>query len=409
MERLSDRLFGVSRLKITGVEPFNVLNEAAFREVEFWGAEPIDELTLEVSTYLRDSKKIMDISNKMCCEAEVIERVGVPVGIKKLRRRIALVIMSFLLFFVLMFSGLFIWQIDIVGNETISETEIRCVLKECGLHTGSFYLAFNENMMRNEVLLALPKLRAASICVRGSRATVTVRERVEIPDLTDEKGAEHIVAQWPGVLEDVRAFRGRAQMENGQTVTTGEILISGAVDSTYAKTTITEAEGEVRARTWYEITAIAPLITEQKCYTGDEKHRFALRIGNKRLNFYGNSGIYSMKCDNIITEHRVGIEDVFSLPVSFICITIKPYETVETEFDENAAFEMLEETLMQQLIHGIGENAEIISTDYATSIIDNTAVCTLRAECRQNIADKREMTAEEITLALADKEEETTE
>ncbi|MEA4896349.1 MAG: sporulation protein YqfD [Oscillospiraceae bacterium] len=408
MERLSDKARGYAVIRAVGVEPTELINRCAASDIEFWGVSPEDDYTLVFRTRLKNAEELIDLAEKCNCEAKITEKRGGPVETKKLKKRFAMWVLPVLFLVLLVYSCFFIWKIDITGNETVSDIEILNALEDSGVYIGSFWPKFTSDNIRSRVLVEIPELKWISVSVFGSRAVVEVRERTDIPELFDESEAVKIVADESGIIESMNVLRGFPLFRKGQAALEDETLITGAVPSSFGKTEIMHAEGSVIARTWYELSAIMPLRYDEKEYTGKKKSRFAIIIGNDRINFYGKSRIFDADCDNIISEHRLGIEGFFELPVTFVKETAKAYELKSADYPEDAAKSRLEALLGTELARRIGENGEIVGSGYTFSVVDGFAVGTLRAECRQNIAEEKEMSASEISAAKAAEEEENT-
>ena len=405
MERLSDKARGYVVIKAVGVEPTRLIDRAAAEQLDFWGVYPEDDYTLIFRTRLKNAKKILRFAEKCCCEAEVLEKRGVPIAAKKLKKRYVLWALPLMLMALLVTASFFIWKIDIIGNETVSETEILNALEDSGVYIGSFSPNFTSDNIRSRVLIRIPELKWISVSVFGSRALVEVREKTEIPELLDEDEPVKIIAGQSGIIEQINVLRGFSLFKKGQTAAANDTLIDGAVPSTFSETEIVHAEGSVIARTWYEFCAIMPLQYNEKDYTGEERHRYAIIIGNKRINFYSKSRICDTNCDNIISEKTLGIKGLFELPITFVYEKSVFYQLSAADLSNEAAKARLEALLKDELNIAIGEGGEISSSEYTFSVIDGYAVGTLRAECKQNIAVQEEMTAEEIIIARKAKEE----
>ncbi|MBP8640977.1 MAG: sporulation protein YqfD [Oscillospiraceae bacterium] len=406
MERLSDKARGYALIKAVGVEPTRLVDSAAAQGLDFWGVYPEDDYTLVFRTRLNHAEAILSFADKCCCEAKIIEKRGAPIEAKKLRRRYVLWALPVIFLALLVTSSFFIWEIDITGNETVSKIQILNALEDSGVYIGSYSPNFTSDNIRSRVLIRIPELKWISVSVFGSRAVVEVRERTEIPELYDEDEPVKIVAKQSGIIEQINVLRGFSLFKKGQTAAESETLIDGAVPSTFSETEIVHAEGSVIARTWYEISAVMSLQSKEKTYTGQEKSCFALIVGNKRINFYGKSRIFDMKCDNIVSKKTLGVKGFFQLPITLVSEKAVFYELTVADVSKEDARVGLETRLNDELKYKIGESGQIVSSEYNFSVIDGFAVGTLRAECIQNIAAEKEMTAEEIILARKAKEEE---
>ncbi|NCC69006.1 MAG: hypothetical protein EOM14_12580 [Clostridia bacterium] len=409
MERLSDEARGYAVIKAVGADPTRLIDRCAAERIDFWGVYPDDDLTLTFCTRLKQAERVLSFAGKCCCDVEITEKHGIPIEIKKIKKRYVLWVLPLLLLILLVTSSFFIWKIEITGNETVSDIEILNALEDSGVYIGSFHPSFTSDNIRSRVLVRIPELKWISVSVFGSRAYVEVRERTDIPDILDENEAVKIVAEQSGIIENVSVLRGYPLFEKGQTAAEDDTLIDGVVPSTFSETEIVHAEGSVIARTWYEICAVMPLQYTEKAYTGKSKSHFALIIGDNRINFYSRSRIFDTDCDNIINRQTLGIEGLFELPVTLVSELAETYELVDVSVPDTIAKSMLEVLLNGELKRVVGEDGEIVSTEYTFSIIDDFAVGTLRAECRQNIAAEEEMTADEIRAAKEAKEEQNTE
>ena len=408
MERLSDFLRGYAVVRVVGAEPTRVLDRFVAEGLDFWGAYPEDEFTMILRTRLKQDKRAVEIAEKCACEAEVKTRVGGPVEVKKLRKRPALWVLPALLIALIVASSLFIWRIDITGNETVSETEILNALEDSGVYIGSFYPAFTSDNIRSMVLVRIPELKWISVSVHGSRAVIDVRERTKIPELLEEDKGVKLIAGHSGVIEKMEVLQGNPLFKKGQAALEEETLIDGAVPSTMGDVEVLHASGRVFARTWQELTAILPLDFQAKKYTGEKKTRFALEIGENRINFYSKSRISDKDYDTIIDRQRLGFKGFFELPVVLVKETGLAYERAGLRRTESEAQAALEQLLGEELTARLGKEGSVVSSAFAFDVVDGFAVCTLRAECLQNIAEEKEMSAEEIHLYQSAGEEQAT-
>lgn len=396
MVRLSDLLRGYAVIGASGAEPTRLLDICTARNIGFWAAVPLDELSLELCVRLGDVPRVLELADEARCELKLIKRRGAPLKLRQAKRRFVMWILPALLLLLLCFASLFTWSIEISGNEKVSDELILNALEDSGVYIGSFHPAYTSDSIRSLVMVQIPEIKWIGIRAFGSRVSVLVRERTEIPELYDKFEPTNVYAAYPGLIEELRAFNGKPMYIKGQTVAKGDMLISGAVPSSYAPTVICHARGEVIARTWHEISAVMPLEYSAKRQTDDETSRWALKFGDKRINFYSSSGITGIKCDNINTEYKVGLNGLFELPVSLLREKTIFYETYTAKINENAAKTALKLQVEGELLKRIGEKGEIVSQNLTFSRSGGSLVATLLAECRQDIAEERPMTQAQL-------------
>lgn len=405
MERLSDEALGYAIIRAIGACPTDLLNACAERNLEFWGVEVLDALSIEFRVRPKLTKEIKALAESCSCDIETVKICGAPEKAKGLKRRPVLIALPLLIIFLLVFMSLFIWDIEISGNESVTDTEILNALEESGVYIGAWRFSIRSDLVRSRTMVQVPELKWLGVSVFGSRAKVLVREATEQPEIFETDEPVKIVASRAGIIKEIEALRGFSIFDEGQTAIKGETLIDAVMPSAYADSRIVHARGSVFARTWHEISAVMPLEYSEKQYTDKVHRQYALVAGNNRINFYLESRIFGKDCDIIIKELQLGIQGLFSLPLTLVCETAAEYETVSVKYTERELKNALSAVLEKQLLLSIGENGEISKSTLVFSSSTDYAVATLRAECVQNIASDRELTQAEIDSAKADREE----
>lgn len=385
MVKLSELLRGSARVEITGPSPEKCMNALTDSGVAFWDASCVDTFTVKLSIAARELKAARAIAARSQCSLKLLRERGAPQAGRKLKHRIALLVTAVASFSLLAASSLFVWRIDVEGNETVSTGEILRALAACGVEPGSFWPGWSSDEIRNSVILDIPALAWVGVSVDGSRALVRVRERIETPEIVSCDGVGSVTARATGIIERMEVYQGAPLVAVGDAVVVGEVLVSGEMPSAVGDTRYVCASAMVEARTWYEITASAPIdyaaIEESGSHT-----RWALVIGEKRINFYAGSSQTPAGCGKIITEYPLEWEGVFTLPVTLVRERIIEYEETPALEDAAALEERLIRELDATLLRRLGGRGEILNSTYSSAGSGGSLIVTLRAECREDIA-----------------------
>lgn len=394
MYRLTRLLQGLADVRIQGAQPTRFLNACAQAEIPFYAAEPTDEFTLHLTLRRQDLKRAAHLAQRSQCSVETLRERGAPRLLQRMKKRLLLPIGLAVICAALIWSFLHVWELEVVGNERATTAEILSALDEAGVHIGSFWPSFSNERIKSQVLQKVPELSWIAVNVRGSRAIASVRERVDAPELYDEKQAVEIAAEKAGVLTQLQVLQGTAVAKAGQTVLPGELLVSAEMTSSFEKagTRTVHAKAQVYARTWYTLTACAPLERMEKVYTGRSRLGLALELGDRRINFLNvtdNSGNSDVNYDKLSKSRRFALDGTFATPLALTVERLHAYTLEPVRMNETQLRTQLQKQLSEQLAHEIGADGEVKSQEYSVSDRDGMLYVILRAECVEDIALER--------------------
>jgi len=392
MQKIINFFRGSVLYTVTGAFPERFLNLCAQNAVAFWGLEWLDDHTLRLCFARKDAKKARTLAEKVMCQAKAARRAGVPFFLAKFRRRYAFLAGLALAVAAVCVLSRFILTIEVTGNRAVSTAVILSELNRQGVRVGAYGPSIDEKVVSQEALLRIPALSWMAVNLHGTRAEVIVREKVPKPDIVDRTVPSHVVSAATGIITHMEVLEGQPLFQEGDTVLAGEILISGVIDvpepqyaDTDLGTRITHAMGNVWARTWRTLEARIPLEAQVKRYTGEEVTRYSLGILDRRLNFYGNSGISLDKYDKITSSHSLTLPGGRVMPLVLRAERYRGYATEPVALDAEAARTLLEERLLERLDGLVGEDGEVLRTDFTVREENGILVVTLLAECREQI------------------------
>ena len=222
-------LCGYVRLEVCGVHPERVLNACAAAGIACTASEPVDAYTLRITVRVRCEETVTELARRCQCEVKTLYRRGLPQLLRCAARYRGACAGLLAVVLVLLTSSLFIWRIDVTGNETLTTGQILRCLDECGVRPGTYWPALSNDLVRNDMVLRLPELRWLTVNVHGSRAEVIVREKEPLPDITPDDTPVSIYASATGVILSMDVYAGEARVAPGAAVEPGDVLVSGAV------------------------------------------------------------------------------------------------------------------------------------------------------------------------------------
>ncbi|MBQ8217675.1 MAG: sporulation protein YqfD [Oscillospiraceae bacterium] len=373
---------GKCRVELNGAYPENLLNACALNGLEIWDMRCVDRYRLSFLVYENDVETLKKLAEKSMCDITVQAVSGGSRLKGFVKRHMVLFIGLAIVLLLLVLSGFFIWDMEVYGNEKLTDGEILRVLSECGVDCGSFWPGVDKELLRSEVLLKLPELAWMTVNVNSSRASVVVSERIEKPEIYVESESADLVAKKTGIIKSISALNGKVLVTEGNSVTEGEVLISGLMDSITAQPRLVRAQGQVMAETWYELHSVSPGELAAKKPASGSRRRVALKFGDKRLNFYLGGRKTVDGCDKIIDNYIIGVEGVFALPVTLVVEKIIPYRTEgSVKPDTGAMSQRLYESLEKSV------DGEVLSHSAVSGSREGLEIVSLRASCLENIAE----------------------
>lgn len=402
MGKVLELLQGCLTVEISGTEAEELLNRCAELGLRFWNVRRTDDLTIRMSIHRRGWNELRAIAARTNCDIVRLRERGLPSTARALRRRAVLMAGALLFSALLLWSSLHVWEIEVYGNEAVSDWRIISALDSIGVGIGSFWPGFVPDNIRSRALVLLPELSFLTVNIKGSRAEVIVRERTPVPEVFDESACCDIVAEKPGVITEIRVLNGEGAASVGQTVAAGDKLVGGAVASSFSPLRFEHARAEVYARTWYTLTAEKPLETTKKTEKLQTQRYISLILGGKRINFYKSSGIFTVDCAKITLEHYLAMEGVFSLPIGISETRITQYETETVRLDPVLAESGMQTQLYDSLLRQIGPGGEVENVSFSSSAANGVLTVTLHAQCVEEIGAERQLSQDEIALLRAE-------
>lgn len=386
-QKIVNYLRGSVQIRVDSAFPERVVNLCAAHEIPFWDLCWQDGVSFTVRTSRRALPRLRQVTKETDCTITVLRQSGAPVLLGRMRRRYAL-LAGFALFLLLLFGGnIFIWDFQVTGNETVPTETILRELEEYGITVGSVGLRIDQEAMRNHVLLELPDLSWLVVNVKGCTAHVQVVERQRPPQIVQEDEITNVVAVRSGLVTRIETLDGKAQVSVGSTVTEGQLLISGVVDSQRTGLRLVHGMGRVWARTWYDLSVMVPLQVQQRTVQ-QESTRVWLDLGKQQIKLYAKGSILGADCDKILQYGAVCLPGGFRLPITVVKERTVQYSTAAVERSVEEAQAEGEAALLQLLQSQMTADGTLTSTRFSAARKGDYLLVTLTAECLEQIGQQ---------------------
>ncbi len=385
MLRIINYFRGVVRIRIEGAFPERLINICSKNGVEFWGLERQGANALDAYVRISGYKKLRPFAQKAMCHVHILKKDGVRFLLWKVRKRYAL-LAGFLFCVALVWTAsLFVWEIEVVGNEDVPREEILKNLSEFGVEVGTYIPSVDPNVVKIDMMLKMRDIAWIAVNMQGSRALIEVRERVPKPEIIPHNVPCNIVSSKAGVITKIDTLAGLAQVSVGQTVTEGQLLVSGVVDSEAVGVRFVHAMANVECRTWYHLTAVIPQTAIYKKYTEHYQNRTSLSLAQNKINIYFDSGNPYAGYDKIIKSERWSLPFDILLPISVETQSYREFVPEPGSIPESEARSILQEGLTSRL-REMSSQAKVEESEFLFSNSGDVYSMTLNAQCLEQIA-----------------------
>ncbi len=279
------------------------------------------------------------------------------------------------LFFVI--SAGYVWEIEVNGCQEELGAKVLSVLEKEGLTVGAKKRSLpDSSSLRDSIIYNIDGINWAWVYLDGTLARVEVSYSPHHEPVERHSEPSNIVASRDGVIVSVSAFSGRRCVAKGQTVSAGDILISGAMPGgMHTEPYGVFASGEVLAKTTY--TKSCTVIPE-KTYTHDTGEVFARRS----IRIFDLEIPLSFKKAPEFTEYRV---EKHTPPVGICTYRYFATETAAEPISKELAVSEAKDSLSEQIAKGLASVAKKLDEQVHTEEVGGFLKVTLTMNFIENI------------------------
>ena len=231
-------------------------------------------------------KQIAVKALKLGMRTKVLEKHGVGFILFRNRKRWGIAAGAFVMLISLFSLNSRLWNIEIKGCENIPEELILASLRDKGVYIGAKIKNPDALEMERELFCEMDKIALIALNFNGSNLEVIVDEaKNEEYIIDDESRKYNVIAKESGQITYTEIYEGKSEVEKGQTVNKGDLLISGVKEGKLGSVHFTNASGKILAVT--EESAEEKVDFEQTEYvpTGKVDNIYFIQIGNRKFNF----------------------------------------------------------------------------------------------------------------------------
>lgn len=327
---------GTIHLELTSAEPEEALSSISSREISLFQLEKQGDLTWSFWVSRKDWAALQTLCEKRGDTLKIIKQNGLFFLLSSFLHHKLLVLGAAAFLMLSLFLPTRILVVRVEGNLRVPSRKILAAAEEAGIGFGASRREVRSEKVKNRLLSSIPQLQWAGVNTAGCIATVSVREQAQPENEATLPEITNIIAARDGYILSATATEGTLLVQPGQTVTAGQILISGYTDCGICIRG-EQSSGEVFAQTYQTCVSITPSKWMHRINRAGSTKKISLLWRKKRINLWKGSGNVSPLCDRMYEEYYVTLPGGFSLPFGLCVETLISYDTVPMEADAGYA------------------------------------------------------------------------
>ena len=381
---------GTVSFRAQGRSPERLLNLTAQRGVLLWYVRPSPQ-GLEGEMAARDYRRIRPLARKAAVRTTVLKKSGFPFLAAAYRGRAGLAVGAALGAALLVFLSQFLWTIDVVGQEHVSEARLRTLLAESGVKTGALCRGVDAGQVKRDILLKVEDISWLSVNIVGCHANVEIKEKTHKPE-NDGDTPCNLKAKEDGVITKITVGEGVTEVKKGSGVAKGDLLVSGVSAAREGTVRYLHAEGEI----------MADVISEKEFKLPKEDDYISLtenKAERRQLGFL----IFRFPCTLSFrffasaarTEEADWLTaDKTALPLGFVTETLHELKTERVTRDEANARAVFNRAALLEELFAKGEGRRV-SKELTVAEADGAFTGRVRWVFNENIAESVDFSVEE--------------
>ncbi|MBQ3125238.1 MAG: sporulation protein YqfD [Clostridia bacterium] len=379
-------------IEIVGKNKERFVNMCLTNGFRIWDVTPAKNgLVMKIRN--ADFLKIRRLVRKCKVRIKILEKYGAGVFVKKHRYRVMVPVTGLLVCIYFLIVPQYIWCVEIEGAKNADTEKIEKILLDKGVYIG----ARKKNIadlgeIKNAVIFGDEEVNWAWLYLEGAKARLVVQERTPPPAVYDKTTPTTLIAGHDGFVRVAEVRRGERRVVAGDTVSKGDVLVSGKVavfhEGYPEKYSYVNSDARIIADTVHTKTGEFSAKETLRIRTGQKKRRVSFQLFGKEYTPFGSADEAFPECD-VITRNYDATVPIFGYLGFGMSIhdvyEIKEHKNVLTEDEVLArAKEKLEERICKE----VGTEAQKTEEKLTYSVDGDTYTVTLRINFRENIGIK---------------------
>ncbi len=212
--------------QVTGLNQDRLISQLKRRDIHLYDIKKVSNRVMYLSVNLNESDNFFAITKNLCYNIKKVRLYGKGLPAYKLFTSLGLAVGALVFFVLSLLSSDYILGVSFSGSGSVYKREVLEYLSSRGITEYTRFSAFRTDKLEDEILSSEPNLTFVSVQKKGNILAVYMTlKKTSTPTLSGK--AQELRATVGGRVESVKVYRGTAQVEIGDVVSVGDLLVDG--------------------------------------------------------------------------------------------------------------------------------------------------------------------------------------
>lgn len=375
-------LFGYVIFSVSGPFPERFINLCAHYGVSLWNIKRNKNVMICFSM-ASEYKTLRAIAKKSSMKIKLNKKEGLPFILKKYKKRKGILLGIILFFIIIHIFSLYIWNIDINGNNTLSKDEIFSTLNELKVSRGIFKNKIDLSAIESTLMTKYNNISWTSANIIGCNLEIEIKEKVTPPEITSNNTPCNIKASCDAYITRLEVYNGTAEVKPGDSVTAGQLLVNGIFEDNFGQSSFHHASAKIFAVTNKAFIEEVDLNPSEHLYTGKIINRKKARLFNLEI------PITFKPIPKGNFEKNVEIKDItiFKKPIPLTLYKEKwsHFKEKTKSISKSEAINIAKKNMEDKENNEL-KNLKILKKDSKEKFFNGKYILTVNYTCEENIA-----------------------
>ena len=222
--KVLSKVFAVYEIRGLNLDYF--INTVRNKGIDLYDVKKIDNKCMIVSVSLWKSKKFFAIAKELCYNIKKVREKGKGYPLLKLARSFGMVIGAIVFMLTAYVANDTLFDFSFTGSGSVYKREVMGYLNEQGVKQWVRFSSFDLQKLEDGILASNSHLSFASCKKQGSVLNIELVLSQDEVDTLDGN-VYSLTAPVDGVVEKIKVYRGTAQVDVGDAVNEGDLLVGG--------------------------------------------------------------------------------------------------------------------------------------------------------------------------------------